>query len=149
MQEVTGQVSSVMSRDFQKYKLWSFQLEGSQRYYRTGKHEPGVKEGQWVTFTEKNGQVDPTSVRDAPAGAVAQSETVPATSASAKPEPVDVGHRIRVQAARADAARIVCAALANDHLPHPANAAKGKRLDLLLGYVEEVTKELLRQEEAA
>lgn len=53
----------------------------------------------------------------------------------------------KFQAARRDAARIVVAALHTNHLPHSDNTAKGKRLDLLTGYVEKVTQELLRQED--
>jgi hypothetical protein len=54
---------------------------------------------------------------------------------------------MRYQAARADACRLVIAALHTDHLPHAANVTKAKRLPLLEGYVEQVTKTFLEQEE--
>ena len=169
MMERTGQVRAVTDRDFQSVKLWSFQLEGSDRFYRTQKVRPDVEVGDWITFREKNGIVmtdsitkgsaiaqseqveDPASVggtamKDTSAGetVVGTSATAPVTSA-----PTDVGKRIRFQTARADATRLVVAALEHDQLPHPTNVAKGKRLDLLLGYIDEVTKALLAQEEAA
>jgi hypothetical protein len=169
-----GQVKAVTSRDFQSIKLWSFQLEGSDRYYRTGKTKPDIGEGQWVKFEERNGvvQLESLEVVDAPTGAAAPPATEPATSASEKsttprsdapqstapsasvseapaPPAGAVGERIRYQAARRDASNIVIAALHCDHLPHASNVAKGKRLDLLLQYVAEVTQTLLEQEDAA
>jgi hypothetical protein len=157
VKEWNGIVEKISSRDFNGTKLWSFQLEECPRYFRTGKTEPQFMEGACVTFTERNGQVDPATVSlttdasapttsksaptqtelSVPAGAGAPPETAPATS---------VGERIRYQAARADAARLVVAALHTDHLPHAANIAKNKRLDLVLGYVEQVTLALLEQE---
>lgn len=149
MMERQGQVKAISNRDFNSVKLWSFQLEGSNRYFRTGKTDPGLSEGQWIKFSESNGIVDDVeaiqviekgSIQDVPAGAVAPPVTVAATN---------VGERIRYQAARRDASNIVIAALHTDHLPHAVNVAKGKRLDLLLQYVEEVTHSLLEQEDAA
>lgn len=147
MKEWTGQVAVVSSKDFHGVKLWSFQLNESQRWFRMGKREPDIKEGEWVTFQEKNSSVEWSSLQGAKKeegtpvvaqdGVVEQSETVPATN---------VSERIQYQAARADACRIVVAALHTEHLPHAANIAKGKRLDLLLGYVDQVTKTLLEQE---
>ena len=149
MMERTGQVRAVTDRDFQSVKLWSFQLEGSDRFYRTQKVRPDVEVGDWITFREKNGivmtdSIEKTTGTSAVVTAVETSVTEPATSASS-----DVGRRIRFQTARADATRLVVAALEHDQLPHPTNVAKGKRLDLLLGYIDEVTKALLAQEEAA
>jgi len=149
MMERTGQVRAVTDRDFQSVKLWSFQLEGSDRFYRTQKVRPDVEVGDWITFREKNGivmtdSIEKTTGTSAVVTAVETSVTEPATSV-----PSDVGRRIRFQTARADATRLVVAALEHDQLPHPTNVAKGKRLDLLLGYIDEVTKALLAQEEAA
>lgn len=149
MMERTGQVKAVTSRDFQSVKLWSFQLEGSDRFFRTQKVQPDVTEGEWITFREKNGivmtdSIEKTDATSAVETVVETSVTEPVTSV-----PTDVGKRIRYQTARADATRLVVAALEHDQLPHPTNVAKGKRLDLLLGYIEEITKSLLAQEEAA
>ena len=142
----TGKVKAISSRTFQNIILWSFKLENSDRFYRLGKVEPTFGEGDSITFEEKNGVVSADSVAQIEASAEEATVLRPAPAVSAKP---DVGERIRYQAARADATRIVCTALHNDHLPHASNIAKGKRLDLLLGYVNEVTKTLLEQEDAA
>jgi hypothetical protein len=152
MMERTGQVSTVTSKDFQNIELWSFQLEGSRRFYRTGKDEPNIEVGQWIKFQDRNGIVMLESLEQVENG-VATEEYVdsapsepPAVPAST---PGAVGKRLQYQAARADACRLVVAALHTDHLPHASNVAKGKRLDLLLGYISDVTKQLLEQEEAA
>lgn len=147
----TGQVKNITSRDFQSVKLWSFQLEDSDRYFRTGKVEPPMQVGDIIRFEEKNGIVDPTSIvssTEEKPTAVYQQEEKQAPMENPL-RAVDVGRRMQYQAARSDATKIVIAALQTDHLPHAVNVAKGKRLDLLLGYVEEVTKALLAQEEAA
>jgi hypothetical protein len=159
MNERVGQIKSVTNRDFQSVRLWSFQLEGSDRYFRTGKVQPEVSEGQWIKFQEKNGIVlvetitmtDQPSTGQAGLTSTAQSDAMSAPRQGTAPAAptVDVGTRIRYQAARRDASNIVIAALHTDHLPHAVNVAKGKRLDLLLQYVEEVTHSLLEQEDAA
>lgn len=129
--------------------LYSFKIEQSERWFRLGRNKPTFKEGEWIRFNERNTQVDVQSVE------VGVKETQPSDSAkvsttregsSPTPTAQNVGQRLQYQAARADATRIVCAALQCDHLPHAANTAKGKRLDLLMGYVKEVTHELLAQE---
>ncbi len=166
--ERSGQIKSVTSRDFQSVKLWSFQLEGSDRFYRTGKNEPMVTEGEWIKFNEKNGIVLMETLMKVDSGeetkkhvehlrSVGAAQTsveiaqnngrlVSRDSASETDGPTSVGDRIRYQAARRDASNIVIAALHTDHLPHAVNVAKGKRLDLLLQYVEEVTQTLLERE---
>lgn len=165
MMERTGQVKAVTHRDFQTTKLWSFQLEGSDRFFRTGKVEPKVSEGEWIKFNEKNGIVltETITITENAESSSKSARTpastedtlgVPVPTVEARPEPstsatIDVGQRIRYQAARRDASNIVIAALHTDHLPHATNVAKGKRLDLLLQYVEEVTQTLLEKEEAA
>jgi len=62
-----------------------------------------------------------------------------------------VGARIRYQAARADATRVVVAALHTEALPWTAvqQKNKSKKLDLLTGYIKQVTETLLEQEEEA
>jgi len=143
----TGTVRAVTNRDFNDVKLWSFQMEGSDRYFRTGKNEPSFQEGDTITFEEKNGIVitDSIAIGGEPTETV---ETTMTEVVKQTDQPSVVGKRIQYQAARADACNIIVAALAADHLPHSANTAKGKRLDLLLGYVDEVTKTLIAQESA-
>lgn len=149
MKEWTGKVTLVRSVPYQSVILYQFKIDQSERFFRLGKIEPTFEEGAWIKFTERNGQVDPSSVetgvKEVPSDSVTgspQKEDGSPTSTA-----VDVGRRLRYQSARADAARIVTAALAADHLPHSANTAKGKRLDLLLNYVNEVTDTLLKMED--
>ena len=144
-----GKVILKSGKDFHGVTLWSFQIEGSRRYWRCGRDEPPFEEGQWVQFEADNsGNVDMDTIK-----IVTQHDSEAAGSSAPTASPTstgtvgDVGNRLRYQAARADACRIVVAALHTDHLPHAANVAKGKRLGLLEGYVEQVTKALLEQEE--
>ena len=161
MKEWTGTIKTISDRDFQGTRLWSFTLEESERFFRTGKEQPNVMIGDSVCFQERNSQVDVDTLLHvwtaaAPVKGSPEKEStvettapcgVPATSSDVWQQKTDVGERIRYQAARADACRIVVAALHTEHLPHAANIAKGKRLDLLLGYVDQVTETLLKQEE--
>ena len=143
-----GIVTLKSGKEFHGRMLWSFQIKDSRRYWRCGQVEPEVEEGEWISFSSDNqGNVDPNSILTSlDVSAAGTASTEPASTASATP-PSDVGARVRYQAARRDAAAIVVAALHTDHLPHAANVAKNKRLQLLEGYVEEVTKKLLEQEE--
>jgi hypothetical protein len=142
MKEWKGQVSEIQGTDFQGTMLWAFKLEESSRWFRCGKNQPEITEGLWITFTERNSNVDPASIL------VSGASTANVTRVTEREEskPSDVGKRIAYQAARRDATHIVVAALHTDHLPHAANVAKGKRLDLLMGYVQEITDTLLKQE---
>ena len=153
MKEWTGQVKAINSRDFRSdIKLWSFQLEDNDRWFRMGKKEPTFEEGEWISFQERNSQVEWGTITQ-PAEPVSKSAVVEHSkdsnleTACAVSSLADVGQRIRYQAARRDASRIVVAALHCDHLPHASNIAKAKRLDLLTGYVEQITAKLLQQEE--
>lgn len=140
-----GKVSKLNRVDFkpdQGIILWSFQLEGDGAFWRCGRDEPDIKEGQWIEFEHDGQNVNVSSIKQIDASGAA-----PTKAASPASTAAPVGDRIRYQAARRDAAQLVVAALHTDHLPHAANVAKAKRLDLLLGYVEQVTKELLAQED--
>ena len=70
----------------------------------------------------------------------------PAPSAVSTSGDMDVGTRIQWQAARRDASQIMAAALMSDNMPWAANLAKGKRLDMLLGYINELTKQFVEEE---
>ena len=148
MTEIEGVVSGIFNKDFHDVKLWSFKIEGSDRFYNMGQKQPTFEEGQCVKFTERNNRVDWNSIetisKDALKSTTAPSEN--STTAAGTINTSDVGDRIRYQAARHDATLLVTAALKTDHLPHASNVAKGKRLDLLLGYIKQVTQQLLEQE---
>lgn len=57
-----------------------------------------------------------------------------------------MGKRIAWEAARRDACNVIVAALHTDSLPWNANLAKGKRLDMLRGYIKELTVQFLEDE---
>ena len=141
-----GKVILKSGKDFHGVMLWSFQIEGSRRFWRCGRNEPPFEEDQWIQFeADASGNVDMDSIvvsdSNSAGGSTQTATSTPSSTVG------DVGARLRYQAARRDATRIVVAALHTDHLPHASNVAKGKRLGLLEGYVEQVTKALLEQEE--
>lgn len=143
----SGKVTMVSGKDFHGVTLWSFQIEGSRRYWRCGREEPPIKEAQWIEFEESNGNVNVGTIVVTDQSSDTASDSSPTVSPTPTSSVGDVGARLRYQAARQDATRIVVAALHTDHLPHSANTAKSKRLGLLEGYIEQVTKTLLEQEE--
>ena len=153
MKQWTGKVAKKFARDFQGTKLYSFQLDGVDRWFRTGKEELPHAEGTTVTFSEKNSQVLMDTVaegssQDASAGST--EETAPAASnGSSAPT---VGQRMAWEAARRDAARIVTACIEVEGkgleiLPWNKNVAKAKRLDLIVSYIHRVAKQLMEEPE--
>jgi hypothetical protein len=159
----TGKVTKKFHRDFQGTKLYSFQLEGTDRWFRTGKEMLPFDEGQMISFTEKNSQVVLESVEETDstvsASATVETEaavtsettlaTSPSTSTTSSTAPT-VGERMAWENARRDATRIIATALevegkGMEVLPWAKNVAKGKRLDLLIGYVHQVTRQLMEE----
>lgn len=134
-----GRVSKIVEVDYQGTMLYSFSIEGDNGLWRCGTNKPDIKEGQWVSFTANGRNV--TSIDTTGTEEPEPTSSKPVATAS------ETGARIKYQAARRDACNLVVAALHTDHLPHAANVAKGKRLALLEGYVEQVTKTLLEQED--
>lgn len=51
-----GIVSKVSSFDYMGKQLWSFQLNGTREFYRTGNIKPKIESGQFVTFTAEPGK---------------------------------------------------------------------------------------------
>ena len=163
MKTWSGTISKKFYRDFQGTKLHSFQIDGSDLWFRTGKDEVPQIEGEPITFKEKNSQVlldsvvsgkDSTataSVTEAPESAVTLEKTTATSAGSSTTQSSDVGKRMAWEAARRDATRIVATALEVEGkglevLPWAKNTAKAKRLDLLVGYVNRVAKDLLEQQ---
>ena len=146
MREVTGKIVVKDHKDWNQIRLYSFQIEGDPRWFRTGKTEIEQPEGATVSFTERNNQVIKGSVNltgDQDAPCVVEDTTTAPTSVGTQ---LDVGQRIRWQAARRDAVSIVVAALHTEALPWATNTAKGKKLDLLRGYINELASQFLEDE---
>lgn len=154
MKTYEGVLKNKSERDWNGTMLYSFQLDGQNIWFRTGQKALTLEEGTPIRFqaNEANKQVDLASMEKldtAPAQTDATGAKSPSPSGSSTTREDYWQNRERldsVRTARADATRIVCAALAHDHLPHAANTTKGKRLDLLVGYVKEITEELIQYE---
>jgi len=142
--EQRGVVHSLHEKDWNGTLLYSFKIEGSERYWRLGQKQPEFAVGDAVQFTERNSNVDWDSIKAIASDslAVLKPDTPPV---------MDVGERIRYQAARSDATRLVVAALHTEALPwtETQRKAKSKRLDLLLGYITQVTEHFLEEENAS
>lgn len=156
--------------------LYSFQLEGDKRYYRTGTTDTGVQEGDTVRFVcDGRGTVDTDTVeigvsvrpqrREAPARKPARAASGGQRTRTSAPaggnsrdqywadkekrdlekderyQTVEVP-RIVLMAAQDRAVRLVSAALDNDALTF-GTVAKGKKLDMLLSYVDQVTDKFM------
>lgn len=147
MRNLQGKVEVVSSRPWQSVTLHSFRLVDDATWYRLGRSAPTFREGDVIAFTERNTNVDPDSVELVEGTTAPEPKTEAVKPMAAPAAPNVVGDRIRYQAARSDATKIVVAALHTDALPWAANVAKSKKLDLLTGYVEQITKTLLEQED--
>lgn len=160
MRTWTGVLEEISSKDWNQITLWSFRIEGEDRWFRTQKTALEVPLGTTITFNERNNQVDLASVEQSTASAEPVSDTAaPAimtaptvgnassTDVSASnSSSTDIGKRIRWQAARRDACSVIVAALHTDTLPWNTNLAKGKRLDMLRGYITELTTQFVEEE---
>jgi hypothetical protein len=145
--------------------LHSFQIESEKRYFRTGTKKPTFKAGDAISFVAdgKSGNVDPKSVKgivpeDVPSpksegrgngGSRSQSARSQGGSRNdywENKERRDIETtepRISYSAAQKNATSLVAAALAADALSF-GQASKGKRLDMMVDYVEQVTLRLAR-----
>lgn len=146
--------------------LYSFKLEGMNKWFRTGTNSPGVKEGDNIQFVENGNTVDVASIQQVASSEVQQAPR-PAGGGSSKPvkggqlarddywankeerdkerEVYDKTVRspmIEYQSARKDATALVVAALNQDALSF-GNTAKSKQLGMLIDFVEQVTVELV------
>lgn len=159
MKTWTGKLAKKFHRDFQGTKLYSFQIEGQDRWFRTGKEELPHAEGTTITFQEKNSQVLMDTV-EVGVGTTESADSTVETEKAAPSQPSEtvsthhqtVGQRMAWEAARRDATRIVATALEVEGkglevLPWAKNTAKGKRLDLLVGYVNRVAKQLMEEQD--
>jgi hypothetical protein len=151
MQTYEGILKNKSERPWNDVMLYSFQLEGESIWFRTGQKALTIEVGQAIKFSAdpQTKKVDLDSMELSTA-APTPAGTKPTGSTSTTREDYWAARERHdmTRSARADATRIVCAALAHDHLPHASNTPKGKRLDLLVGYVKEITEELIKYEQA-
>jgi len=137
--------------------LHSFQIESEKRYFRTGTNKPNFAEGDATSFVAdgKSGNVDLKSVKQVeaetvqapkPAGSTASSSTGAGSrdgywANKEKRDQTVTEPRISYSAAQKNATALVCAALQADALSF-GSTAKGKRLDMLVDFVELTTLRL-------
>ena len=168
-EQVTGKISKKFYKDWTgkqgQIVLCSFQLESSNRYFRTGTTDLSQSEGQHIKFlADQKGNVDLSTVAVVEAADV-QRAPAPAPSSGggnggkvkenwdaradywSKKEKRDVEvvePRITLSASQSVAATLVVAALENDCLSF-GGVAKGKKLDMLLDFFDQVTDRLYEQ----
>ncbi len=170
MKEWSGIIEEISDKDWNGVILWSFKLEGVDRWFRTRKTKVPAEVGDQIKFSERNLQValETIVLGDAPESeskyANGAKGTVPVHHAPDTPRKsagtpastnvgstnnaatTDAGSRIQWLAARADATNVIVAALKMDALPWASNVAKSKKLDLLRGYIKELTQQFLEDE---
>ena len=148
--------------------LRSFKIDGENQFFRTGTTDlKDIREGNYISFTAdaRSGNVDFKSVEkvegEAPARApkptASRKSSGSASSGGGRNDyweqkairDVEVTEpRISYSAAQKNATALVTAALTHDLLSF-GNAAKGKRLDMLVDFVEETTLRLAKLQLAA
>lgn len=176
---IKGQARNISAKAFDgrngPVTLYSFQLEGDRRYFRTGTDQPPLSAGDFIEFDaeEKNGnfnvkvatitKIAQQDVQQAPKPAGAAAGTGTGGNASATPynpqkdyaakdnywttrEAGDAAReaRINFSASQRDAITLVVAALEQDCLSF-GNVAKGKKLDMLLDFVDQVADRFATQ----
>ena len=161
-----GRVRNLGGKDFNGTTLYSFQLEGNNRWFRTGEKRPNCENGDYVKFmNDAKANVDvqtleKTSASTQPAQSGSKQSTGTKSGGGKKggenwdarqayweaKEVRDVEiiePRVTFQGCRNKAIELVIAGLENDCLS--LGSAKGKRWDLLLAYVDSTTDRLFLQ----
>lgn len=138
--------------------LYSFQIESEKRYFRTGTNKPGIKAGEAISFVAdaKSGNVDIKSIKEVNPDEVEAPKPKRGGGKSfggggggntkywedkARRDQEVTEPRISYSAAQKNATELVTAALAADILSF-GQAAKGKKLDMLVDFVEQTTVRL-------
>ena len=139
--------------------LKSFKIDSANQFFRTGTTE-AVAEGDYISYTADNrGNVDLSSITKetgTPPAAAPKPKRAASSGAGRNDyweakavRDVEVTEpRISYSAAQKNATELVCVALEQDLLSF-GNAAKGKKLDMIIDYVEQVTLRLAQLQIAA
>ena len=173
MSQASGTIAKKFYKEWQGKQgvitLCSFQLEGNRQYFRTGTKDLPYRESQTIKFNyDEKGNVDLNSVEEVAASDVQAAPTIPAPTSASTPaasggkvkENWDarakywddkdkrgievIEPRITISSSQRDAITLVTAALANDALSF-GSVAKGKKLDMLLDYVDQVADRFYKQ----
>ncbi len=162
MSEWQGVVDKTNSREFGNKTLYSWTFEGSNIWFRA-EFDPMLKKGTGVTIegeavnkitkvhalsAEEIKEAKQTATSGDSGSIGTRGEAPPANSADywRWKQMQDIANRkdFQLRDARADATRLVCAALENDVLA--LGNSKGKKLDILLGMIATTTAQLLEEQ---
>ena len=151
-----GKVSKVSKRDWGTKTIYSWQVEGTNQWFRSEMH-PDLLIGEWISCNGDSAQkiTEVNLISEDLVKLAAESGQSQDLSASSEAPPTNSADywrwkQMRDQSmeaqfkwrdARSDATRIICAALDNSVLA--LGNAQGKKLGLIKGYVNELTRELL------
>jgi hypothetical protein len=150
----TGKVSKTNERDWGTKVIYSWQFGGAPLWFRTNE-DPKLEEGDCLRIEGQSPNkittithIKEEALKEAVAEQAAASSEVPPTSSPDYWRWKQMHDMERQQYydwrdARADATRIVCAALDNEILA--LGATKGKRLDILIGMIRETTTQLMEK----
>ena len=176
---VQGQVRTISTKEWyddkkgQNINLYSFQLDGNNKWFRTGTNRPPCNEGDSISFdVNEKGNVNINSLKPSQGGQSTGGSTgQPSSNSSARQQSSSGGGqsrdgywsakeandkakderyqsqdipRMSFSAAQDRAVQLVSAALTHDCLAF-GNMKKGDKLDYVLGCVDEVTDRFLVQ----
>ncbi len=152
MKTWSGEVDKLSSREWGNKTLWSWQLKGANLWFRVDS-EPTFKDGDKISFSgESPNKIDSSTIKEISESALkaeAQkqgTDVVPPTSSPdywrwKQMHDLEREDAFMWRDARADAVRLVCAALENDCLS--LGAKKAAKLGVLQALVKEVTQDLV------
>jgi hypothetical protein len=144
----SGKVIKTSSRDWGTKTLYSWQFAGANLWFRA-EFDPELTEEEFYQVEgdtpNKITSVQPVAAEAVQQAAEAQGEVPPTSSPDywrwKQMHDLKKEDTFAWRDARADATRLVCAALDNDVLA--LGSAKGKKLDIILGMVNQITQQLV------
>jgi hypothetical protein len=151
-----GVISKMNERDWGSKKIYSWQIEGNGGWFRA-ESKPPCQIGDACEFSgESANKIDVSTFggikksdlkKEAAAQEDARREAPPTSSPDywrwKQLHDLEREDYFQRKDARADATRIVCAALDNDVLS--LGSTKGKKLDILVGMINQVTTQLVEE----
>jgi hypothetical protein len=156
MNEWKGEISKINERDWGSKTIYSWQIKGNNGWFRS-EQDPCMRVGDCFAFSgESANKIDISTLKeisesDLKAEAKAQIQETRDAPPTTSPDywrwkqmhDLDRESYYQWKDARADATRIVCAALDNDVLS--LGQKKGLKLDMLIGMIKETTRQLLEE----
>lgn len=162
---VKGEVVNVSKKATKnpKFNLYSFKIDGDNKWYSTKFDVPSFKEGDFIQFSwveEKRGEYtnfvvnnNEVSILEKPkkdnssssAGATGSSGTRETYWTNKEERDIIKDKKLQWQGSRSNAVDVVLFAITNGYLE--VKGKKGEQLDLLLGYVEQVTNKFYNDQE--